>query len=367
MTGTTDSSGSWSTSLSVSQVTGLGEGSITLTATADDAAGNEGTGTRTISYDPTEPTISSAAFEADGAVTLTMSEDVWAGSAPTATDFKVKSGAAGNLSENVVTNITGLANTKAGADTSFALSVTTALVAGNTVKVYYTKGTNAVSDEAGNELASVAENDAVDAAESVVKTLSVSKVAGDDVVNAAEDNAAVLIAGTSTGLGSGTAVTVALDDSDSGTDANESFSVTTTTGGAWTTAATDLTATKMQGLTEGTVTITASSAGATSGTRTITYDATAPTVGTNTITSDNTDTTIAMLGDTVSVSIDFDEEVDEDQTTVKYQIGSGTEREFSMPLTVAAESTASYDRSPWESGGYPGGDGYRARVEHEQL
>ena len=96
------------------------------------------------------------------------------GTAPTASDFKVKSGASGNEAENVVTTITGLSSTKAGADNSFDLAVTTALVAGNSVKVYYTKGTNTVSDEAGNDLESLAEGSAVDASEAQPPTATLS-------------------------------------------------------------------------------------------------------------------------------------------------------------------------------------------------
>ena len=118
-------------------------------------------------YDGTAPTISSATFEAGTTVTVVMSEDVWASAAPTASDFKVKSGASGSEANNVVTGITGLQSVKASADDSFDLTVTTALVSGNSVKVYYTAGTNKVSDEAGNELGSLAEGSAVVASEAV--------------------------------------------------------------------------------------------------------------------------------------------------------------------------------------------------------
>ena len=57
-------------------------------------------------------------------------------------------------------------------------------------------------------------------------------------------------------------------------------------------------------------------------------DDTAPTVATPTITTSNSNTSYAKQGDTVTVSLDFSEEVDEDNTTVKYQIGSGTETSF---------------------------------------
>ena len=116
-------------------------------------------------YDGTVPTISSASFAAGSIITITMSENVYAATTPTASDFKVKSGDSGSETANTVTTITGLPTVKASADSSFTLTVTTALVSGNSVKVYYTKGTNAVTDTASNALATIAESSAITATE----------------------------------------------------------------------------------------------------------------------------------------------------------------------------------------------------------
>ena len=61
-------------------------------------------------------------------------------------------------------------------------------------------------------------------------------------------------------------------------NADHTFTATTNSTGAWTTASTDLTAARIQALDEGAMIITASATDASSGTRTVTYDPTAPTV-----------------------------------------------------------------------------------------
>ena len=101
-------------------------------------------------YDGTAPTMSSVKFlSGTKTVTVNMSEDVYAGTTPSATDFSVKSGTAGSETANVVTAITGLASAKGATDDSFELTVTSSFSASDSVKVWYTKGTNAVTDDAG--------------------------------------------------------------------------------------------------------------------------------------------------------------------------------------------------------------------------
>ena len=258
-------------------------GDFTLAVGSDtgDIAGNSvgayTHGTK-LTLDNTAPTLVRAGFVAGGAVTVVMSEDVWAGTAPAATDFKVKSGTSGSETANVVTGITGLASTKAGADDSFALAVTTALASGDSVKVYYTKGANAVTDEAGNEVATIAEANAVSATDTTV-AVSISAVSTDDYINDAEDENAVTISGTSAGLTTGTTVTVAVDGL--GTDISGKTD-TTDASGNWSVS---LTSDEVKALDADTpdadgedLTITATATGATSGTRTVAYDPTAPTV-----------------------------------------------------------------------------------------
>ena len=144
-------------------ISALADGSASLCAAGKNDIGQwQGAPTKaTWTKDTAPPTLSSAVYDGQ-TVTVTMSEDVYAATAPTASDFKVKVGS----NANVVTGITGLPTVKANADNSFDLTVTTSIVSGSTVKVYYDKGTNAVTDEAGNELADLAEASAITAVES---------------------------------------------------------------------------------------------------------------------------------------------------------------------------------------------------------
>ena len=290
----------------------LGAGSVSVSVSLTDNAGNTGTGSGSFVYDPVVPTISSAFFiPATSSVYAVMSEDVFAPAALTASDFKVKSGTSGSETANVVTAITGLPSTAATADSALTLTVTTAFVTGDSVKVYYTKGTNAVTDAAGNEIASLAEGSALSATETV-QSVSVSAVSTDDYINDAEDESAVLITGSSTGLVTGTSVSIAVDDADADSTANHTFTATTDADGAWTTAVNDLTSARLKAFVEGDITITASSTGATSGTRTVTYDPTAPTAtyttGTGGGVVSGTDT-LLNIGDSVSVTAAFSESV----------------------------------------------------------
>ena len=75
----------------------------------------------------------------------------------------------------------------------------------------------------------------------------VSAVATDDYFNATEDDSAVLIAGTTTGLAANTTITITLDDADGDTNADHTFTAATDSSGNWTTDSSDLTAARVQG------------------------------------------------------------------------------------------------------------------------
>ena len=171
LAGSSCASATWSASTAVAtaiteSITTIADGSVILcvagstdNSTFDTASPTTASWTK----DATAPTISSVSAPIGSTITVTMSENVYAATAPAATDFKVKSGASGSETENVVTAIAGIPTASASADNSFTLTITTALTAGNAVKVYYTKGTNAVSDPAGNDLATLSETNAVTA------------------------------------------------------------------------------------------------------------------------------------------------------------------------------------------------------------
>ena len=249
----------------------LAEGTVTVTATPTDPAGNTGSGaTGTFSYDQTVPTLTTGRYSGT-TVTLTMSEAVW-GTAD-ADDFTVINNA--GASQATVTPTAIAQGASAGAASATITLTVPATTWAGTVKAYYTKdSTKPIADAAGNELASITSANAVTLNN---KTVTISDVSGDNYINGTEDDSAVLITGGSSDLTTGTSVTVAVDSADAGSAADHSFTVSTDSSGNWTTAATDLTVARLTAFAEGTITITASATGALSATKTVVYDRTAPT------------------------------------------------------------------------------------------
>ena len=139
-------------------------------------------------------------------------------------------------------------------------------------------------------------------------TITIGQVAGDDVVNGTEDDSDIVVSGSSTGLITGTTVTVDLDGN--GVDVSGKTG-TTDTSGVWSVT---VTSAEMIGLGEGSVTITAMAPGAaTDGTRTVTYDATAPTAMMSGMPSGTADT--VMLDVTVGGA---------DVTHYRHKVAEGT-------------------------------------------
>ena len=204
----------------------LAEGTVTVSATPTDAAGNVGAAaTGSFVYDQTLPTIASAAYRGS-TIILVMSENVAVSGTKTGADFTVTGGGAPTVSSYAISG------------SAISLTLDAAIPGGSTVTLAYAQNAtaaNRIKDIAGNDLAAVSSQSVSE------KSVSVSAVSTDDFINATEDNSAVLIAGTSAGLVNGTTVTVTVDDSDADSNADYTFTASVTTGGAWTTAATDLT------------------------------------------------------------------------------------------------------------------------------
>ena len=214
----------------------------------------------TLTMDTTLPTISTAAYNAS-TITLTMSEDVTVLGTKTGGDFTVTGGGAPTVSSYTISNRT------------ITLTLSSSIAFGSTVTLAYAKNStaaNRITDTAGNELAAVSSQSVSG------KSVSISAVSTDDYINAAEDNSAILIAGSSTDLTTGTTITITIDDSDADTNADITFTDTTDSSGNWTTDSNDLTATRLAALDEGDLTITASASGAEDGIRTVVYDRTTP-------------------------------------------------------------------------------------------
>ena len=256
---------------------------ITNEASVTDIAGNtlaakEATTIANTAIDTTVPTISTAAYGGT-TVILTMSEDVAVSGTKTGSDFTVTGGGAPTVSSYTISGST------------VTLTLSAAIASGSTVTLAYAKnGTaaNRITDIAGNELAAVTAQ-SVDEA-----SVSVSAVSTDDYINDAEDENALIISGTSSGLASGTTVTVGVDGS--GTDITGKTG-TTNASGAWSVS---LTSAEVKALDASTpdadgedLTITATATGASSGTRTVSYDPTAPDIS-----------SVAVTGTTLTVTMD---------------------------------------------------------------
>ena len=109
------------------------------------------------------------------------------------------------------------------------------------------------------------------AVDTIIESVSVSPVSG-GFVNAAEDSGSLTVSGTSQNLATGTAVSVAIDGSDTGTAADFTKTDTLDSSGDWSVT---ITLAELRTLGEGTITI-AASAGGVSGTGSFVYDKTAP-------------------------------------------------------------------------------------------
>ncbi|WP_310451437.1 Ig-like domain-containing protein, partial [Sulfuritalea sp.] len=169
---TADGSGNWTYTLVAGDITAMGEGAETLSATQTDAAGNaSAAATRPVSVDTVVPTITAqAASVGTKTVTLTLSEAV-AGT-PAAGDFAVLM----NSATNTVTAVSA-------SGTTVTLTLTNTIPNNATLTVDYTQGTNKLTDAAGNAVASV--GDAL-------------------TVTVANDTVAPTVAGLSSTAGAGT-------------------------------------------------------------------------------------------------------------------------------------------------------------------
>jgi len=263
---TADSSGNWTLSGSELDVSGLNNGTLTVSATQTDTAGNTSTpATQSITLDNAAPSVVSITtpIETDGIVNAAEDNDVLiAGSgAESGNTVTVSiSDGSSSVSRTVTADSSG----------NWTLSGSELDVSG------LNNGTLTVSatqtDTAGNTSTPATQSITLDnAAPSVVSITT--PIETDGIVNAAEDND-VLIAGS--GAESGNTVTVSISDGSS----SVSRTVTADSSGNWTLSGSEL---DVSGLTNGTLTVSATqtdTAGNTStaATQSITLDNAAPSV-----------------------------------------------------------------------------------------
>ncbi|MDM6888665.1 Ig-like domain-containing protein [Enterobacter cloacae] len=191
-----DAAGNWSVGVPASVISGLSDGSVTVTASVTDAAGNTGTGTHSVTVDTGLPSVN---FN-------TISDDNILNAVEKGQDLNV-SGTSANLAEGTVVTVT--LNGKnytatTAADGTWSLTVPAADLAGLGQANYTLNAT--ATNGVGNSVSNSA-NLLVDTA---LPTVTINTVAGDNVINAAEVAAGQTISGTVANAEAGNTVTVTI-------------------------------------------------------------------------------------------------------------------------------------------------------------
>ncbi|MCK7151681.1 Ig-like domain-containing protein [Enterobacter roggenkampii] len=191
-----DAAGNWSVGVPASVISGLSDGTVTVTASVTDAAGNTGTGSHDVTVDTGLPSV---AFNA-------ISDDNVLNAVEKGQDLRV-SGTSANLAEGTVVTVT--LNGKnytatTAADGTWSLTVPAADLAGLGQANYTLNAT--ATNGVGNSVSNTA-NLLVDTA---LPTVTINTVAGDNVINAAEVAAGQTLSGTVANAEAGNTVTVTI-------------------------------------------------------------------------------------------------------------------------------------------------------------
>ncbi len=194
-TTTLDASGNWSVGVPAADVTALGSGPQTVTATVTDAAGNSDSETHTVTVNLTAPTIGINTIATDDVINATEK----------GADLQI-SGTSNQPAGTTITVTLNGQNYTATTDASGNWSTTVpASAVGALGEASYTVTAN-VTDSAGNSN-SASHNVQVNTA---LPGVTLNPVASDDIINAAELGVAQTISGQVTGAAAGDTVTVTL-------------------------------------------------------------------------------------------------------------------------------------------------------------
>ena len=191
-----DAAGNWSVGVPASVISGLSDGTVTVTASVTDAAGNTGTGTHNVTVDTGLPSVSFNAISDDNVLNAVEKGQ----------DLSV-SGTSANLAEGTVVTVT--LNGKnytatTAADGTWSLTVPAADLAGLGQANYTLNAT--ATNGVGNSVSNTA-NLLVDTA---LPTVTINTVAGDNVINAAEVAAGQTLSGKVANAEAGNTVTVTI-------------------------------------------------------------------------------------------------------------------------------------------------------------
>ncbi|MDF2525431.1 MAG: type 1 secretion target domain-containng protein [Enterobacter mori] len=191
-----DAAGNWSVGVPASVISGLSDGTVTVTASVTDAAGNTGTGSHDVTVDTGLPSVNFNAISDDNVLNAVEKGQ----------DLSV-SGTSANLAEGTVVTVT--LNGKnytatTAADGTWSLTVPAADLAGLGQANYTLNAT--ATNGVGNSVSNTA-NLLVDTA---LPTVTINTVAGDNVINAAEVAAGQTLSGTVANAEAGNTVTVTI-------------------------------------------------------------------------------------------------------------------------------------------------------------
>ncbi|MXH04813.1 Ig-like domain-containing protein, partial [Escherichia coli] len=191
-----DAAGNWSVGVPASVISGLSDGTVTVTASVTDAAGNTGTGSHDVTVDTGLPSVNFNAISDDNVLNAVEKGQ----------DLSV-SGTSANLAEGTVVTVTlngkNYAATTA-ADGTWSVTVPAADLAGLGQANYTLNAT--ATNGVGNTVSNTA-NLLVDTA---LPTVTINTVAGDNVINAAEVAAGQTLSGTVANAEAGNTVTVTI-------------------------------------------------------------------------------------------------------------------------------------------------------------
>ncbi|EOC6827672.1 Ig-like domain-containing protein [Escherichia coli] len=264
-TTTLDASGNWSVGVPAADVTALGSGPQTITATITDIAGNSDDASRTVTVNLTAPTIGINTIASDDVINATEKS----------ADLQI-TGTSNQPAGTTITVTLNGQNYTATTDSSGNWSATVPASAVSALgEASYTVTAN-VTDSAGNSN-SASHNVLVNSA---LPAVTINAVATDDIINAAESGNAQTISGQVTGAAAGDTVTVTLG--------GNTYTATVQANLSWSVS---VPAADVSAWPAGTVTITASGS-TTAGnpvsvTHPVTVDLTAVAVSINAITADD--------------------------------------------------------------------------------
>ena len=191
-----DAAGNWSVGVPANVISGLSDGTATVSVSVTDAAGNTGSGTHNVTVDTGLPSVSFNAISDDNVLNAVEKGQ----------DLSV-SGTSANLAEGTLVTVT--LNGKnytatTAADGTWSLTVPAADLTGLGQASYTLNAT--ATNGVGNSVSSSA-NLLVDTA---LPTVTINTVAGDNVINAAEVAAGQTLSGTVANAEAGNTVTVTI-------------------------------------------------------------------------------------------------------------------------------------------------------------